>query len=55
MQESKDGTMLITASKDHTSKLFDVETLEVLKTYKTEQPVNSAAIAPFLEHVRLDT
>jgi len=51
MQASKDGTMLITASKDFTSKLFDVDTLEVLKTYKTERPVNSAAISPSLEHV----
>jgi translation initiation factor 3 subunit I len=53
MQASKDGTMLITASKDFTSKLFDVDTLEVLKTYKTERPVNSAAIAPSLEHILL--
>jgi len=52
MQPSKDGTMFITASKDHTSKLFDIDTLECLKTYKTERPVNSAAISPTHEHVR---
>lgn len=52
MQASKDGTMFITASKDNTSKLFDIDSLEVLKTYKTERPVNSAAISPNYEHVR---
>jgi len=33
--------------------LFDTNSLELLKTYKTERPVNSAAISPSLEHVRL--
>jgi len=51
MQQSKDGTMFITSSKDHTSKLFDMETLECLKTYQTERPVNSACISPNLDHV----
>lgn len=51
MQLSKDGTMFITASKDHSSKLFDTENLMCLKTYKTERPVNSAAISPILDHV----
>ncbi|KAL1518246.1 hypothetical protein ABEB36_001895 [Hypothenemus hampei] len=53
MQWNKDGTMFITASKDHTAKLFDAETLMLLKTYKTERPVNSAAISPIAEHVVL--
>jgi len=53
MQASKDGTMFITASKDNTSKIFDTDTLECLKTYKTERPVNSATITPNLEHVIL--
>lgn len=53
MQLSKDGTMFITASKDSTSKLFDTENLMCLKTYKTERPVNSAAISPILDHVVL--
>lgn len=43
--------MFITASKDNTAKLFDIDTLELLKTYKTERPVNSAAISPNYEHV----
>jgi len=53
MQASKDGTMFITASKDTASKLFDSETLECLKTYKTERPINSACISPNLDHVCL--
>lgn len=55
MQVSKDGSFLITASKDCTAKLFDAATLECLKTYKTERPVNSAAISPILDHVRIVT
>lgn len=53
MQLNKDGTMFITASKDTTAKLFDSENLMLLKTYKTERPVNSAAISPIKEHVVL--
>ena len=40
-----------TASKDSTAKLYDTETLECLKTYKTERPVNSASISPKFDHV----
>jgi len=53
MQMSKDGGFLITASKDTTAKLFDADTLECLKTYKTERNVNSAAISPIMDHVVL--
>lgn len=53
MQLSADGTMLVSASKDTTAKLFDSESLMCLKTYKTERPVNSAAISPIHEHVVL--
>jgi len=53
MQMSKDGTMFVTASKDCSAKLFDSESLMCLKTYKTERPVNSAAISPILDHVIL--
>lgn len=53
MQMSKDGTMFVTASKDTTSKLFDSDSLVCLKTYKTERPVNSAAISPIYDHVIL--
>lgn len=50
---SKDGSMFITASKDHTAKLFDTDTLMLLKTYKTERPINSAALSPIYDHVAL--
>lgn len=53
MQWNKEGTMFITASKDHTAKLFDSTDLMLLKTYKTERPVNSAAISPIFDHVVL--
>jgi translation initiation factor 3 subunit I len=53
LQMNRDMTMFVSASKDTTSKLFDVETLACLKTYKTERPVNSAAISPIYDHVVL--
>lgn len=51
LQKSNDGTMFISASKDCTAKLFDIEELTVLKTYQTERPVNSASISPIYDHV----
>lgn len=53
MQLTRDGTMFVTASKDATAKLFDTDTLDCLKTYKTERPVNSAAVSPIFDHVVL--
>lgn len=53
IQFCTDQTMFITASKDHTAKLFDTNTMDHLKTYKTERPVNSAAISPIRDHVVL--
>ncbi|KAK3090892.1 hypothetical protein FSP39_015529 [Pinctada imbricata] len=53
IQLSKDMTMLISASKDTTSKLFDTNTLRHMKTYKTERPVNSASLSPIMDHVVL--
>nr|CAD7412058.1 unnamed protein product [Timema cristinae] len=53
MQMNKDGTMFITASKDKTAKLFDSDSLMFLKCYKTERPVNSAAVSPIYDHVVL--
>ncbi len=32
-------------------QLYDTVTLEPLKTYKTDRPVNSAAISPLMDHV----
>lgn len=51
LQLSKDKTYFITASRDTTSKIFDSRTLKCLKTYKTERPVNSAAISPIRPEV----
>lgn len=34
-------------------QIFDADTLKHLKTYKTERPVNSAAISPTSDHVVL--
>jgi len=53
LQSSKDGTMVITASKDSKAMLWDSDTMELLKTYKTERPVNSASISPLFDHVVL--
>ena len=47
------GTMFISSSKDHTANLYDLESLERIHTYKTERPVNSAAISPIYDHVVL--
>jgi len=51
LQTGRDGLLLITACKDQTARLWDPFSLELLKTYKTDRPVNSAAICPFKEHV----
>jgi len=53
LQKDPHSTCVISASKDCTSRLFDVETLKELKMYKTEKPVNSAAISPDRDHVLL--
>lgn len=53
MQFSKCGTYFITASKDSTAKLVDLTTLDTVKTYKTERPVNSASISPIRDEVVL--
>ena len=45
------GTMFISASKDTSAKLFDIDSLECHKTYSTERPVNSASISPTQDHV----
>merc|ERR1712010_392762 len=51
MAFSKDFTHFITASLDHTAKLFDTETQKVLKTYTTNAPVNAVAINPLKNHI----
>ncbi|KAK9844159.1 hypothetical protein WJX81_006442 [Elliptochloris bilobata] len=51
LQMSTDGTHFVTASFDNMSKLVDTQTLEVLKTYATDRPANSAALSPIFDHV----
>ncbi|XP_071965146.1 eukaryotic translation initiation factor 3 subunit I-like [Antedon mediterranea] len=53
LQKGRNDTLIISASKDTTAKLFDATTLNHMKTYKTERPVNSAAISPLRDHVAL--
>lgn len=53
IQSNSKDMMIITACKDTTAKLFDADTLEHMKTYKTERPVNSAAISPTRDYVVL--
>lgn len=48
---NKDKTMFITASGDHTAKLYDVRSLECLKTYNSDRPLNAASISPIMNHV----
>jgi translation initiation factor 3 subunit I len=51
MQFSKDQTMLITASSDFSAKVWDVKTMQCLKTYTSDRPLNSASISPIATHV----
>lgn len=53
MQLSPDQTCALTASLDKTARLIDLQTFEVLKTYKTGRFVNSAAMSPLYDHVLL--
>ncbi|CAI9739369.1 eukaryotic translation initiation factor 3 subunit I [Octopus vulgaris] len=53
IQASLDQTMIITASKDNTAKLFDSSSLQLMKTFRTERPVNSASMSSLKEHVIL--
>ncbi|EKD13871.1 uncharacterized protein L3040_005513 [Drepanopeziza brunnea f. sp. 'multigermtubi'] len=53
LQWSSDRTYCITASKDKTAKLINASDLEVMKTYATDTPLNSAAMTPNKEFVIL--
>jgi translation initiation factor 3 subunit I len=50
---NREKTLFITSSADFTAKLYDVVSLEHLKTYPTERPVNDAVISPNKEHILL--
>ena len=66
IQLSPDGTYIITASKDKTARvsrscpftdkkpnvqMWDSDTLEEMKVFSTETPLNSACIAPLRPYV----
>lgn len=53
IQFGPDRTYFATSSKDKTAKLHDTKTLETLKTYVTDTPLNSAAITPVKDYVIL--
>ena len=52
LQLSPDRSYFITSSKDKTARIHDAKTLTVLKTFPTETPLNSAALAPNMPYVR---
>lgn len=51
LQFSKDGSTFVTASTDHTAKLYDARNLKWLKTYRSDRPLNSASMSPIMNHV----
>lgn len=53
LQMSPDKTYFITASKDKSAKLIDVDTFKVLKVYESDSLVNTAAITPVKEFIIL--
>ena len=53
LQFSKDSTHFVTASVDKVAKLWDTETLQHLKTYLSDRPINAAAVSPLYDHVIL--
>ncbi|KAI9643012.1 translation initiation factor eIF3 subunit [Ciborinia camelliae] len=53
LQWSSDRTYFITASKDKSAKLVNARDLEVMKTYVTDTPLNSASITPKKDFVIL--
>jgi translation initiation factor 3 subunit I len=53
LQWSTDRTYFITASKDKNAKLLSTRDLEILKTYPSDTPLNSATITPKKDFVIL--
>lgn len=52
-QWGKDCMTFITASKDQKAKLWSFKDFKLLKTYKADHPINSAAISPLFPHILL--
>ncbi|KAJ8080362.1 translation initiation factor eIF3 subunit [Marasmius tenuissimus] len=53
LQMSEDSTHCITSSKDKSARIHDTKSLLVIKTFTTETPLNSAALAPNKPYVLL--
>ncbi|KAJ7917496.1 WD40-repeat-containing domain protein [Mycena leptocephala] len=53
LQLSKDRTYCVTSSKDKIARIHDTKNLMIIKTYTTETPLNSAALAPTRPYVLL--
>ncbi|KAH8147515.1 uncharacterized protein LAJ45_08342 [Morchella importuna] len=53
IQMAPDRTYFVTASKDKTAKIIDVDNLKVLKTFVTDTPLNTAALTPKKDFVIL--
>jgi len=48
MTYSKDKTMICVTSHDCTCRLYDIASWQLLKTYNSDKPVNTAAMHPYL-------
>ena len=48
-----DQMTFIAGCKDYTATLYDTHTMEPIKKYETDRPINSAAISPLMDHVVL--
>jgi len=53
IQTNPDKTYVVTSSKDKSAKIVDIKSLDVIKSYITEAPLNSAAILPKRPYVLL--
>ncbi|KAK6456099.1 eukaryotic translation initiation factor 3 subunit I [Scheffersomyces xylosifermentans] len=53
IQFAEDRSYFITSSKDKCSTLIDVDTFDILKVYKADAPMNTAAITPVKDFVIL--
>jgi translation initiation factor 3 subunit I len=48
---NRDKSMIITASRDCNAKMLDPETLDEVRVYRTDRPVNGAVFSPTHPHI----
>ncbi|PAV87411.1 hypothetical protein WR25_14216 [Diploscapter pachys] len=53
LQLSPDGAFILSSCRDKTAALLDAVSLEHVKHYKSERPVNSACASPIRDHICL--